>query len=189
MAHEIKFVLTPDIANGFRPDTFDHLLQMRVMLPGLDTRYIHTLIGARVAGDGDSAELTVHSEAVAATDLSEGIRFLNGTPMARVRVVSDGGESLLAETQLNAPLRDGQRITIGEYEFLVMSTDWPGRDRLTGVCRGEIDWQHAYVVPLEPVSSMPVLAQVVPGGPAVAGAALQPAPEPTPMPASRAPRH
>src|SRR4051812_10091066 len=98
------------------------------MLPGLDTRYVHTLVAAVVAGDGDSAVLTVHSEPVAPTNLGEGIRFMNGTPMARVRVLDPDGVSLIAETQLNAPLQDGQRIAVGEYEYVVMASQWPGRD-------------------------------------------------------------
>jgi hypothetical protein len=172
VALEIKVVITPDIPGGFRPDTFHHLLQLRIMLPGLDTRYIHTLIGAQVAGDGDSAELTVHSEAIAPTNLTEGLRFLNGTPMARVRVLDPDGVSLLAETQLNAPLREGQRIAIGDDEYQVMTTDWPGRDRATGVCHGDVDWQHAYAWPAEAPAALPVAAEVVPDGPAVVGASL-----------------
>lgn len=175
MAHTIKIILTPDKPYGFKPDSFDHLLQLEIQLPGLDTRYTHTLMSARVAGDGNAAELTVQSEPVAAMAVDQGIRFVNGTPTAKVRVVTDDGVSLLAETQLNAPLRPGQRIAIGEDEYQITADEWPHRDD-TGMCRGEVDWQHAYAVPVEPIATMPVLARVVPGGPAVAGAARHPQP-------------
>jgi hypothetical protein len=175
-ASQIKVVLTPDVPGGFRPDTFTHLLQRQVHVPGLDRGYLHTLIAAAVAEDGDSAELTIHSQAYAAKSLDRGIRFLNGTPPAHVRVFhheATGEGEHLAEVQLPAPLRQGQRVELGGQEFVVQRHSWPGRCPERGVCEGDVDWQHAHLVPVEPVSMMPTPAQVVPDGPLVAGAAAR----------------
>ncbi len=154
MAFELRITLSPDIPGGFRPTTFDHLLQHRIELPGLDRQHVHTLIHADVAADGNAAELTIHSEPIAPLSLDQGIRFVNGTPHARVKAVTPDGEELAA-VQLMAPLRKGQRVAIGESEYVVADTGWPLRHPRTGVCSGEIDWQHATLIPVDPGSPTP----------------------------------
>jgi hypothetical protein len=156
---EVRIRLRPDIprarGGGFRTNSFDHLLQKQVELAGLDHRYIHTLIDAAVADDGDSVELTIHSQPRAPKDLTVAFRVINGTPAAAVRAVTPDGE-VLAEAHLPAPLQAGQRVQIGQNEYSVVRTNWPGRDPATGVCTGDLDWQHCEVHPVAPRSAMPI---------------------------------
>ena len=82
------------------------------------------------------------------------LRVIDATPPAHVRVLDDAGQ-VLHEGQHAAPLRHDQPVQIGGRRYLVSGLDWPGRDIATGVCRGDVDWQHVTVRPTEPPPTLP----------------------------------
>lgn len=145
MPYTLRVTAIPD-AGGFRPDTFDHVLQREIELPPLNPTYRHTLIAAEVADDGTSAQLVVRSDPPEATSLDGGLRLIDGTPPAWVRVVDDAG-TVLVEGAYPAPLRAGQDVAVGADHFTVADVSWPGRNPDTGVCSGDVDWQVAKVTP------------------------------------------
>ena len=147
----------PNGGGGFVPGSFDHMLHLRVDLPGLDRAWEHTLIDATVAEDRGSAELTVHSVPRAALTLDRSLRIVTWTPPAHVRAHDTDG-NVLAEGRFDAPLQPGQAVEVngcpecgragGAYRVAPAEDHelWPHRDRATGVCRGAIDWQHVRLV-------------------------------------------
>jgi hypothetical protein len=142
----------------FNPDSFDGLLRTRITLPGLDPTWQHTLLDVVVAEDGASAELVVESEPEVATAV-EGIRLVDGTPPAKVRVVDETG-ARLAETALPAPLIEGQEIELGGTHYRVVEIAWPNRHPDSRSClRGDYDWQVATVVPAPRPPVTPVATQ------------------------------
>lgn len=157
------FTITPEHPEGqFRPDSFDHLMQMQVHAPGLDSGFRHTLIDAQVEPGGAAATLTLHTEPVARTrQLRGAFRVVAGTPTARVVCVNheDPSQELL-RVQLDAPLQAGQRVALGEQEYMVTGADNPGRNPETGVCSGDIDWQRVFLAPVAPISDIPQLNAV-----------------------------
>lgn len=178
MSNQVWIEIAPDVPGGFRQGTFDHLLQQRISLPVLNLQYVHTLLGARVAEDGNSAALLVHSAPIAPMRMDRHLRVVNGVPPAHVRAVGPDGE-VLHEAQLAAPLRTGQRIQLGDQEYYVGNHEWPGRHPDTGVCVGAVDWQHVTLTPIAPEPTAPVLAELpaaAPGTPIGAPPAV-PAPQ------------
>ncbi len=146
MSFEARVTVRPD-AGRFQPGSFRELLQRRVELPGLDRVWNHTLIDVQVAPDGNSAELTVHSEPVHALSLDRGLRVVQGVPPAHVRVHDEHGQVLI-ETRLAAPLHPGQQVEVGGITHQVVGVPtWPGRHPETGHCAGDLDWQHVTVRP------------------------------------------
>ncbi len=163
MAFTARITVYPDVPGGFTPTSFADLVQHEVHLPGLDTSWTHTLIGVSVALDGSSADLTVSSEPIAALSLDQHLR-ITGAPAARVRVV-DGAGMVLAENSFSAPLQDGQEVEVAGEMYTVTSSSWPGRDPVTGICEGDLDWQVAVVVATPRPAAVPVAAPV-PAAPA-----------------------
>ncbi len=139
-----RITVFPDVPGGFSPDSFADLVQREIHLPGLDQAWTHTLVDVTVAADRGSAELTVHSEPLIALSLDRHVRVEQGVPAARVRVHDQAG-TVLAEAALAAPLRHGQEIVVNGVHHTVQSHEWPGRHPETGVCVGELDWQHVVV--------------------------------------------
>ena len=156
-----QFTIVPEHPAGeFRDDSFTHLLQAQVLAPGLDSSHRHTLIDAQVEPGGGAAILTIDTEPMAQTrQLRGAFRVVAGTPTAKVVCLKheDHHQELL-RLQLDAPLQAGQRVALGEQEYLVTGVEWPNRDPDTGVCAGDVDWQHAYLTEVAPVSDFPMLA-------------------------------
>lgn len=153
MSLTVRATVYPDLPGGFNPDTFQHLLQTHIHLPGLDPTWTHLLIASKVSDDGDQAELTVMSEPISPLSLEHTLRIVNGTPPAHIRVHDQNG-TVLAEIQHSAPLHEGQEIAHAGTHWRVTSVEWPHRHPDTGVCEGDIDWQHATVTehPRQPVT-------------------------------------
>ncbi|MGH7743341.1 MAG: hypothetical protein ACREQ5_00765 [Candidatus Dormibacteria bacterium] len=151
----------PDVG-GFPPGSFDHLLQRRVDMPGLDPGWEHTLIGAVVEPDGSSAVLTIHSEPRQVLSLDRSLRIVSWQPPAHVRAHTPDGE-VLCETRLDAPLSPGQLVEMGGVTYRVAAGEphelWPHRDRVTGVCRDTVDWQHVVLIPDPQPAHHPTLAR------------------------------
>jgi hypothetical protein len=148
----LKFTATvvPDQASGpYRQDSYAELVQRAIKLPGLDPAWTHTLVQVVVAADGFSADLTVVSTPPAAAQMVDGLRLDYGSPTAAVRVFDAAGQQL-SEGQYPAPLQVGQTVWIGDTRYQVVSEDHPGRAPETGVCTGDIDWQHVVVSPPMP---------------------------------------
>jgi hypothetical protein len=144
VSFQARITVYPDVEGGFTPAAFVDLLQHHIALPGLDPAWAHTLIDVQVAGDGGSAELTVHSQRPDAPSLDRSLRVLTGTPPARVRAITSDGE-VLAESTYPAPLYQGQEVEIGGQHYLVESVDHPDRDPVSGCVVGGLDWQVAVV--------------------------------------------
>lgn len=140
-----RITIFPPQPGAFRPSTFQELVQHRIDMPGLDSRYQHTLLAAEVADDGNSAELLVHSEPVAALSLDRHMRPVYGTPETRIRALDEAGQELAAGT-FAAPLQLGQEVKVGEDHYHVAGVDWPYRNE-HGVCIGELDWQYVTLQP------------------------------------------
>lgn len=150
----IRVIVTPD-SGLFLPTSFSELVQRKVVLPGLDPQWTHTLVGVEVSGDRCSADLVLHSSPPDVPGMVDGLRVEHGTPPAAIRVYSAEGE-LLTEGRYPAPLDVGQEIAVGNVHYLVSSVAWPGRNPETGACVGGVDWQHVTVSPpLPAVSSEP----------------------------------
>lgn len=147
MVTEFRILLRPQIENGFTESSFSELLQQQVSVPGLDERWVHTLVGVSVAEEGAYAELTVHSEPPHAARLGSAIRPSFGAPPARVRAFDPDGVELHAGAH-PSPLRVGELVAIGDQHYRVGAAHWPGRDPDTGVCAGEIDEQHVVLAPV-----------------------------------------
>jgi hypothetical protein len=146
----IRTIVYPDVppqgGGGYRPDTFDHLMHLRIACPGLDASWQHTLIDATVAADGASAELTLHSEPPPGVSLDRSIRVVTWQPAAHIKAHDTAGK-LLATTKLDAPLQPGQLIELGGKPYRVADEPtWPGRHPVHGTCRADIDWQHVTLV-------------------------------------------
>jgi hypothetical protein len=151
--HATVFPDVPPQANGgggFPPHSFDHLLHLQVQLPSLDPTWEHTLVEAVIAPDRASAELTLHSEPVAPLSLDQSVRIVTWQPAAYVKAHDSDGKEI-ASTKLDAPLQPGQLVEVGGNTFRVAPTElkamWPGRDSETGICKGDIDWQHVTLIP------------------------------------------
>jgi hypothetical protein len=141
----ITVTTAPEVPGSLRPDAFEHLLHLAIDCPALDAAWTHTLIDYQVALDGNSARLTVHSAPPRGVSLTHGIRLVSWVPAAHVKAHAPDGTELAA-VRLNAPLQPGQPIEIGDKAYLVSGEPtWPHRDPETGVCRGDIDWQHVTV--------------------------------------------
>lgn len=146
MAITARVIVTPDVGQ-FRSTTFDDLLRKGIHQPGLDPQWRHTLIGVQVAPDGSHAELTIHSEPHIATSLTNELRIVSWEPDARVRAHDEDGNELAA-VALPAPLRVGERVTVGPDTYRVTrEPTWPHRDPNTGRCKDTIDWQHVVLTP------------------------------------------
>lgn len=148
MAIAATFSVFPDTI-AFPPDAFADLLQREISLPSLARDWTHTLVDIAVADDGSVAHLRVLSEPPHPIPMDDALRIVTTTPAARVRVVDEAGEQLV-EGAYPAPLQEGQRVAVGDRHYVVVSVDWPGRDPISGTCRGAIDWQVA-TVSAEPV--------------------------------------
>lgn len=158
---QYAFRIVPEHPRGqFEPDSFDHLLQQRVHAPGLDTAHNHVLIDAQVDETGGSAVLTVDSSPVVPVrQLRGAFRVVAGTPTVKAVLVKSGDpHQELHRTQLDAPLQPGQRVALGEQEYVVTHTEWPMRDPETGMCAGSVDWQHVHLSEVDPISDFPQLA-------------------------------
>jgi hypothetical protein len=151
---QLRLLVKSDTPAGFAPGSFEALLQTVVHIPGLDPTWTHTLIDAVVAEDGDSAEFTVHSAPNVALSLDASLRVVTSTPAAWVRAVDEAG-TVLAESSYPAPLREAQEVEIAGQHYLVNATSYPGRDPISGVCAGDIDWQVAVVIPVPRTPSHP----------------------------------
>jgi hypothetical protein len=150
----IRVMVTPDVGS-FQPDSFQELLQRHIVLPGLDPLWTHTLTAVDVAPSGTAAQLTLASTPPGVPQLVGGLRIVHGSPEACVRVFDQAGEQL-AETRFPAPLQPGQEIAVGNVHYRVESESWPGRNPDTGVCSGDLDWQHVVVgSPLPAITSEP----------------------------------
>lgn len=152
----------PHGGGGFTPTSFDHLLHHDVALPGLDTTWTHTLVDAHVAEDRASALLTVHSRPRAVTSLDRSLRIVTWQPAAYVRAHDQAGD-VLTEVRQDAPLQPGQVVELGAKTYRVAPAKdhelWPHRHPDTGVCRGDIDWQHVTLVPEDPPAHLPRLTR------------------------------
>lgn len=158
---QYSFRIVPEHPRGeFRPDSFDHLMQQRVHVPGLDMSHNHVLIDAQVEPGGGAATLTINTDPAAPTrQLRGAFRLVNGTPTCKVVLLkADDPHQELLRTQLDAPLQAGQRVALGEQEYIVAGTEWPMRDPNTGICVGAVDWQHAHLTPVDPIGDFPLLA-------------------------------
>jgi hypothetical protein len=151
----IKVTVVPE-QFPFAPTSFQEMLQRSVKLPGLDPAWQHTLVHVDVAPDGLSAEVTVVSAPDVVPQMVEGLRVDYGSPTAHVRVFDMAGTQL-SEGRFPAPMQVGQKIAVGDTEYLVTGQDWPGRDPNSGVCAGDVDWQHVVVgAPIVPPPLVPV---------------------------------
>jgi len=152
----------PNGGGGFTPTSFDHLLHHDVHLPGLDTAWNHTLVDAHIAPDRASALLTVHSTPQVVTSLDRSLRIVTWQPAAYVRAHNQDGD-VLAEVRQDAPLQPGQLVELGDTTYRVAPAEhhemWPHRHPDTGVCRGDIDWQHVTRLPEQPPAHLPRLPQ------------------------------
>lgn len=144
MSLTVRATVYPDTPGGFTPDSFTHLLQTRIHLPGLDPAWTHLLIDVSVADGGDEAVLTVVSDPISPLSLEQTLRVVNGTPPAHIRVHGPDG-TVLAEIRHPAPLHEGQEVEHVGAHYRVTSTEWPGRHPEFGYCQGGIDWQHVTV--------------------------------------------
>lgn len=145
MPYTLRVTALPD-AGGFTAGSFDHVLQQEIELPPLNPAFRHTLIAADVAADGSSAELVVRSDPPERVSIDGGLRIVDATPPAWVRVVDRDG-NVLVEGAQPAPLSEGQDVAVGDKHYRVTAVSWPGRDPITGVCSGDVDWQVAEVIP------------------------------------------
>lgn len=158
----IKVMVRPQIpaveGGGFPPGAFDDLLQREVHQPGLDPSWRQILIDAHILDGGDAAELTLHCEPRQAhLKAHQSLRVFPGTPPAYVRVLDEAGEELHAGMHAS-PFELGKRVALGEDLYEVISEDWPGRHPETGVCAGDVDWQHVTVRKLDQPSWLPSIA-------------------------------
>lgn len=144
---EITIVVRPEVENGYTPSSFSELLQQLVVFPGLDPSWMHTLVGVEVADNGSHAVLTIHSETQHRARLGAAMRP-SFHPPARIKAFDPDGNELHVGAH-PAPLRVSEMVAIGEQHYQVTSVDWPGRHPETGVCVGEIDWQHAVLTPID----------------------------------------
>lgn len=159
MAVVQKLVVRPDVGT-FPPGSFDHMLHLQVHMPGLEPAWDHTLVDAQIASDGSHALLTIHSAPQQVMSLDRSLRIVTWQPAAYVRAHNKKGE-VLCETRLDAPLQPGQIVELGGRTWRVAPAEhhqlWPHRDRDTGVCRGDIDWQHVTLVEETPPPHLPRL--------------------------------
>lgn len=159
----VKVSVRPQIpvanGGGFPPGTFDSLFQREVDQPGLDPTWRHILIDAEITDGGDRAEWTLHSEPrLHPHNVDQSVRVFPGTPPAYVRVLSEDGAELHAGPH-DSPFWIGRRIAIGEMLYEVTADEWPGRHPETGVCTGDIDWQHVRARVVEQPSYLPTPAE------------------------------
>jgi hypothetical protein len=140
----------PEQGGGFTPSSFDHLMHLQVHQPGLDPTWEHTLVAAHVEPDRTSAELTLHSTPGPALSLDRHLRIVTWQPAAHVRGHDTDG-NVIVETKLDAPLHPGQVVEVGGKPHRVAPAEdhelWPLRHPETGICRGDLDWQHVTLVP------------------------------------------
>lgn len=143
---------------GFPQGAFDELLQREVQQPGLDPLWRQILIDAQVIDDGQAAELTLRCEPRQEhLKLHQSLRVFPGTPPAYVRALDEDGQELHAGMHAS-PFEQGKRVALGEHLYEVISEQWPGRHPETGVCAGDIDWQHVTVRKLDQSSWLPSIA-------------------------------
>lgn len=149
----------PDIGT-FPPGSFDHLLHKLVTMPGLEPTWDHTVIDAEIAPGGGSALLTIHSEPQVVLSLDRSLRIVGWEPPAHIRAHDRDG-NVLVETRAPAPLQPGQVVELGGDTYRVAPAEdhelWPHRHPDTGVCRGDIDWQHVTLVPEPRPAHLPAL--------------------------------
>ena len=149
----------PDVG-AFRPDSFEHLLHKLVTMPSLDPAWHHTVIDAQVPPGGSHAVLTVHSEPKAVLSLDRSLRIVGWEPPAHIRAHDRDG-TVLAEARALAPLQPGQLVELGGDTWRVAPAEdhelWPHRDPDSGVCRGDIDWQHVTLTPEPQPPHLPAL--------------------------------
>lgn len=153
----------PQVGGGFQPGSFDHLMHLEIHQPGLDPTWEHTLVDATVAADGGSAQLTVHSQPRVGVSLDRTLRVVTWQPAAHVRAHDPTGQQV-AYTKLDAPLRPGQVVELGGRPYRVAPAEhhelWPHRDPETGMCRGDIDYQHVTLHPEPPPDHTPSPARI-----------------------------
>lgn len=152
MAYMISMTVFPDVPvtddgrGGFTPDSFAHLLGLEVTMPGLDRAWHHTVVGANVATDRNSAELTVHSTPRAPKSLDRGIRLSTWLPAAHIKAHDENGTEL-AVARLDAPLQLGEHVEVAGERYRVVGPlehreMWPHRHPESGSCHKGIDYQH-----------------------------------------------
>jgi hypothetical protein len=137
--------------------SFAELLQSRIVMPGLDPLWTHTLVDVKVAEDGAYAKLTVVSEPPPARPVDTALRVVDHTPPARVRFLDTEG-NVLHEGHHSAPFQRHQPVEIGGTRYVVSGLHWPNRHPQSGACVGDIDWQHVTVIPTEQPASIPARA-------------------------------
>lgn len=151
----VKVTFRPQPPHGLTPDSFNHLLQREVHQPGLDPQWRQILVDAQIVEDGSAAELTLHCEPRQQyLRAHQSLRVFPGTPPAYVRILGEGGAELHIGSHAS-PFQIGQRVAIGDDLYQVVDHEWPGRHPETGVCAGDIDWQHCTVRKVDAPSLFP----------------------------------
>ena len=130
---------------GFATDSYRDLLGCEVTMPGLDPQWTHTVIGADVAPDRNSAELVFHSAPKAPKSLDRALRIVTWLPPAHIKAHDRDGTEL-AVTKLDAPLQLGQYVEVAGQRHRVAEVTWPHRDPDSGTCHEGLDYQHVTLV-------------------------------------------
>lgn len=171
MLYLFRTVVFPDVSplpegggGGFQPGSFQHLMHLRIQLPGLDPAWEHTLVNAVVAPDGASAELTVQTSAPPHVSLDRSLRIVTWQPAAHVKAHDAEGNELAA-VRLDAPLHAGQHVELGGVRYRVApDPSWPHRDPDSGMCTDSLDWQHVTLIPDPLPAALPTHAAGDPHG-------------------------
>lgn len=149
---------------GFQPTTFGEWIGHQVQITGLDQAHRHVLTAVDNSPDGRVSTLTVCTTNgdEAGPDLTANMSVIMGTPKAQVRAHDDAGAHLTT-AHLDAPLSEGQTVTIDGVPHTVRAVRYPYRDPADA--ETVEDYQHVTVQPIPATEIVQDLGFVgIPGG-------------------------
>jgi hypothetical protein len=124
--HTVRLHAQP---GGFQPTTFSEWIGHQVQVTSLDPVHRHVLRAVENAADGTTSTLTINTypDADAAPSLTADMSVIMGTPKAQIRAHDADGEHLTT-AHLDAPLHEGQSVTVHNQPHVVQEIRYPYRD-------------------------------------------------------------